>query len=202
MASPKKSNTGLIVGLVIGGVVLCCGLPIGLLVGGGFWAFNKFGGFVTCGVGVTQLRSATLAYAKDHNGKLPKSETWMDDIRPYFVKEVAGEKDNPFKMSTTGAYSCKSDEGETGIAFNSALSGKEIAKIKDRTAAIVIFEIEKPSLNAAQKYKPLPESSSPVIMSGERRGWFSAPVEGAILLNGKEFSRKSKNGFSVEASSN
>ena len=179
----KKSNTGLIVGLIIGGVVLCCVLPIGLIGGGTFYAVKKVQGGLTCAVAFQQLRDSVTDYAASNGGKLPTAAKWMDQVRPYYEKQVktSGAEKNPFgTMPVDGVWACVDDSGnKTGIAFNSELSGKSLEQIQDRASKIVIFEVPTPAMNKNEPYKPLPKSSSPKLM-GQPRGWFRAPLEGTI----------------------
>lgn len=178
----KKSNTGLIVGLIIGGVVLCCVLPIGILAGGGLFAFNKVKGSLTCAMGFKDIRNAVIAYSEANNGKLPTASKWMDQVRPYYEKELQNSKEeNPFgSIPVNGVWGCSNDGGtQTGIAFNSALSDKYLKDIKDRASTIVIFEVPTPAANKSEAYTERPKSSSPKMM-GTPRGWFKAPLEGSI----------------------
>jgi prepilin-type processing-associated H-X9-DG protein len=73
-----------------------------------------------------------LIYAQDHDGRLPEADRWTDEIMPY-----AGNK-NIFlcpKHSRPG-----SPQVTCSYAFNRALSGKNIADIKDPAHMILIFE--------------------------------------------------------------
>jgi hypothetical protein len=196
-SAPKKKNTGLIIGLVIGGVALCCVGPMLLLGGGAFFMFNQTKGFATCLIGMEQLRDSVLAYAEANDGKLPKAKTWMNDVRPYFKKEVGKVEGNPFAMSTEGTYACPGDGGEaTGIAYNSALSGKTLKSIQDKVATVVLFEIEEPAENAARAYKELPVTGSPKIMN-ETRGWLTVTLEGDVQIPNKKFRNRSSRGGGV-----
>ncbi|MGV3618354.1 MAG: hypothetical protein ACO1SV_23760 [Fimbriimonas sp.] len=177
----KKTSTGLIIALVIGGVVLCCVLPIGGIAGAGFWGINKIKGVATCAIGFEQIRDSVNAYAKANNGKLPTANKWMDQVRPFYAKEVSKVEGNPFgAIPADSIWACTNEDGtKTGIAFNSDLSGKNLKDIQDHVATIVIFEIEKPAANAAESYKARPKATSPK-MFGNPRGWFYAPLEGDI----------------------
>lgn len=191
----KKSNTGLIVGLIIGGVVLCCVLPIGLIGGGTFFAFKKVQGGLTCAIAFQQVRDSVTAYAEANGGKLPTASKWMDQVRPYYEKEVKsmGAEKNPFgSMPADGVWACTDESGgKTGIAFNSELSGKKLEDIQNRASKIVIFEVPTAEMNKNEPYKPLPKSSSPKLM-GQPRGWFRAPLEGDI--EGSEISGSAGSG--------
>jgi hypothetical protein len=73
---------------------------------------------------------------------------------------------------------CKTEAGMTGMAFNSDLSGKKMAEVKDPYGTIVIFEIEKATRNAHGTFKARSKENSPKIM-GERRGWIEMPLQGS-----------------------
>lgn len=192
----KKSNTGLIVGLIIGGVVLCCVLPIGLIAGGGIYGFNKLKGTVTCAIGFRDIRDAVLDYSNDNNGKLPTASKWMDQVRPYYKKRSeASKKDNPFgSIPVEGVWSCTNDGGvQTGIAFNTELSDKYLKNIQDRASKIVVFEVPSPALNKNEVYTERPKSTSPK-MFGEPRGWITGPLEGK--MGGSEMATATEDGGS------
>jgi hypothetical protein len=179
----KKSNTGLIIGLIIGGVAICCIGPLLLLGGGAWFGFKSVGPMVTCAMAIEDVQKAMLKYADDHNGHLPKAETWQDDIKPYYVKESKknDKEGNPFKvMPAEGNWGCDAGGTTTGFAFNSDLSDKEVATIKDKSTALV-FEVPKTGHNLAMKYEKQDPNTSPKIFN-ERRGWFVAPVDGEVGL--------------------
>jgi hypothetical protein len=179
-------------------------LPVGLLVGGGFWAFNKGKGMVACAMAFENVRDATLDYAKDHKGKLPPAEKWMDEVRPYYQKELDRMPDKDGTkvigiMPATGAWSCDNGEGgRTGIAFNKALSGKKVDDIKNPETTYLIFETPTASENLTMAYEDQSKESSPKIFN-EARGWFKAPVKGDVDT-GKMKTRGTRSGrFKIEA---
>lgn len=179
--TPQKSKTGLIIGLVFGGIVLCCLLPVGLLVGGGLFAFKKGTDLVACSLTFNNLQRSFQRYADDHHGKLPKSDKWMNDIRPIYrnISEELRQPDSPFKIPTqdSGPFFCSTDGKLTGIAFNKVLSEKKLDDIKDKETTVMIFETEAPADNLAEKYVSRPVNLSPKLF-GKPRGWFMAPVRG------------------------
>jgi len=191
MPAPKKSNTGLIIGLIIGGVFLCCVLPIGLMGGGAFWVFNKAKGIVQCGMAFQNVKNGVLKYAAAHDGKLPKAETWQDDVKRYYAESMTPkDQAGPFEqMSPDGDWGCKESDGTmTGIAFNSDLSGKKLDSIKDQLGTVLLFETERASHNLHEKYKPRPFETSPMML-GKHRGWLKSSVSGQNVLtdkNGRE----------------
>ncbi len=183
MPPQKKSNTGLIVGLVVGGIFLCCILPVGIIGVGGFWAFNKAKGFVGCTFYFTDVRNSMVKYAEAHDGKLPNAETWQDDVREDYRQSMTSKERNPFgSMSPDGDWGCKDGDGNsTGMAFNSALSGKKLSDIKDQESVVMLFETQHPARNLHEKYAARNFESSPKII-GAPRGWYEIPVSGAAEI--------------------
>lgn len=187
MPAPRKSNTGLIVGLIIGGVCLCCILPVGLLVGGGFWAFKNGKGIVQCSMAFQSVNRAVQKYASAHDGKLPKAESWQDDVKDYYRQSMLPkDQAGPFEqMPADGDWGCKESDGtQTGMAFNSDLSGKALSSIKDQFGTIMIFETAHPSRNQHESYKPQPFETSP-LMFGKHRGWLKSSVSGQSIMTGQ-----------------
>ena len=186
--APKKNNTGLIIGLVIGGIFLCCIIPVGALFGGGLWAFKKIQGTAGCMFTFSTVQRAVELYEKDHGGKLPKAETWQDDLRVYYRKsQPAQNQTGPFSAaSAEGEWGCKESDGTmTGMAFNTDLSGKDASKIADAVNQVMIFETDRPSKNQHAKYKKLDPVLSPKIFN-KPRGWFFINCEGDIFTDSPE----------------
>ena len=182
---PKKSRTGLIVGLIIGAFCLCCALPMAFLVGAGFWGLNKLKGRVACGSTTQTIQRSLIAYAHDHNDKLPDAAKWQDELRGYYAKEIGSGDYNPlFKPSNPdGDWTCTNDDGqETGFAFNNDCSAKKTASLKDQLHTFVVFEMEQPGKNQHRAYKPMSSSTSPKVL-GRRKGWFVASLEGGAMLD-------------------
>ena len=193
-APVKKKNTGLIIALVIGGIALCCIGPMLLVAGGGFFFFNKGKDLIACGQSIGFMRAAVIDYAKANGGKLPQADKWVDQVRPYYKKRVSNLKDEQ-KMfgaaSAEGDWGCSAEGTRTGIAFNTALSGKTLASITDKST-VLLFETTSTGANLNQLFKPLPENTSPKIM-GNPRGWFTAPLEGKIKAGKGTFSSEGGN---------
>jgi len=200
--APKKSKTGLIVGLILGGVVLCCILPIGLLVGGGFYAVNKTKDFVTCGTTYAVAQQALGDYVKANNGKLPTADKWSDQLRPFFsarAKKIPEQMRIIADVSASSDFGCKSEGGPaTGMAFNKELSGKNTKDIKDK-GVIALFEVPRSGKNLSEVYKPQPEASSPKTM-GRPRGWITAPLEGSVKAGSGTFNVNNEGIVEVESS--
>ncbi len=197
-SAPKKSNTGLIIGIVIGVVVLCCILPIAVLGGLGFYGFSKAKGMVGCSITFGNVQHAITDYATAHDGKLPNAATWETDIKPYYQTQVAkhAKEQQMFAPgASNGALGCSNDDSTiTGISFNKALSGKKLGEIKDPFDSVLIFEVPIAGTNLNSEYKPQPYETSPQMFN-KRRGWYVAKVSGAPKL-------LTKNGESVDVSVN
>lgn len=186
--APRRSNTGLIVGLILGGIGLCCVLPIVLFGGAAFFGFNKVKGFATCAIAYEDLNLSIRAYAKEHNDMLPPAATWQTEIIPYYKKRLSTEPDaGPFqKMPADGEWGCKNEKGVTGIAFNSEIGGKKLKDLDPKTP--VLFEIEAPKLNATEKFKARDPKTGPELMMGQRRSWIVLMADGTMDVrdpNGK-----------------
>jgi hypothetical protein len=181
----KKSNTGLIVGIVIGAVLLCCVVPGALMLGGGLFLFGKVKGIATCGMAYDDMGKALTQYAGAHNGKLPNAKTWQNDLRPYYEK-ISAQRPREAGieiMSATGDWSCKNDGVTTGFAFNTDVSGKAITALKDPDT-VVIFEQPKVAANLAMTYKAPDFASSPKMFN-ENRGWLVVTATGQSGIIGK-----------------
>ncbi len=181
----SSSKTFLIVFAVIG--IPCCGL-LGV---GAYFFWNTFKALkrdlvpaMQCGVAFEDIRDAIVMYAHDHGDKLPDAKTWQDDVRPYYLKtrdRKFSQKENPFKFTripAEGLWGCRKDEtSQTGIAYNSAFSGKKLDDVKDQYETVVLFEIEAPRSNAAEPLRELPKSGAPRIF-GHSRNWMRIPLKG------------------------
>jgi hypothetical protein len=175
MQPRKKSNTGLIVGLVIGGVLLCCITPVALLGGGILWGLNKAKPLAQCLFAFKDVRDGLRLYAADHDGKLPPVATWQDDVAPYYEKAIAQGKVEERKMfgvmPANGTWGCDDGSGgKTGMAFNDDVAGKDINS-PEVSSQIILFEIKSAARNAHEKYEAKPTAGGPKIF-GSPRGWF------------------------------
>jgi hypothetical protein len=179
---PQKKSTPWL-WIILGGVLFCCILPVGIVGGLGFWGFNQAKGTMGCLFDFQDAQKGMLQYASEHGGKLPKAETWQDDVREDYRKSMRPKEQSPFgQMPPDGDWGCKDPNGSmTGMAFNSDLSGKKLADIKDQVSTIMLFETSHPSKNLHQPYKPLDFSTSPKIF-GKNRGWLEVPVNGNINM--------------------
>ena len=160
-----------------------CGV---LIVIATFFFKNVFGqvtNTISC-AGLFEITDASiLSYAMEHNGKLPSSDTWQDDMAPYYKKhydKVAVEDELPKFMRPPApgeALQCTWEGRTTGIAFNVELSGKEISKIKNPEKTVLLFETETTGKNQSMTFKEKPKSKAPKVMYNEK-DWIVYYVEG------------------------
>jgi hypothetical protein len=181
MPPRKKSNTGLIIGLVVGGLLLCCIGPAVLLGGGMFWAFNKAKPLVQCTFAFNDVRDGLRLYAAEHNGKLPPLDTWQDEVAPYYEKAMEkgkqDEKEMFGVMSANGLWGCDDGSGgKTGMALNDEVAGKDVSTL-ETSNTVVLFEIRNAARNAHEKYVPKPDKGGPKLF-GADRGWFLVRMSG------------------------
>lgn len=207
---PKKPKTNGIVILfaVLGVLLICCGLPAGLIGYGGFKIFKGATSIGGCFGNVSLMTEALEGYQAAHNGKLPNAKTWQTDIAPYF-KTTKKMKDSPIAIWTpTGEWSCEEGGVKTGFAFNSDLSGQNGAEVaKKNPEAIAIFETKEVGFNQASTYKPLPFNESPKIFSdftNERRGWLLVTPDAhmAIIKKSGKMSKMSKGAVNMDSGFN
>ncbi|MBX7131891.1 MAG: hypothetical protein K1X67_04340 [Fimbriimonadaceae bacterium] len=197
---PRSGNKTLMIILLVIGVP--CLLFIILGVVGAWSCFRLFQNTVmpmaNCAIAYDEVRQAMRNYAKDHDGKLPNAATWEDDIRSYYAKVDSldgARKDMPSgfkfeKMPLNGPWGCKVGENEvTGMAFNSALSGKKLSEIDTPYSTILLYEVKKSGKNLNGPYSPPPRSEAPKLF-GEPREWMRIYVEGEV-----DFKAKGQNSF-------
>lgn len=177
----KKNNTPLILVVIFLAFACVCVLPAVLLFNVGKFAMKEGIPMAQCGIAFEHVREAIEEYAKEHEGTLPNAETWQDDVRPYYRKIAEKKKDElgPIEpMDANGPWGCTQESGNTGIAYNSALSGKKLADIKDPAGTPLIFEIEKPSPNAHEEFKQRDRATGPIILN-EHRDWIVVNIKGS-----------------------
>lgn len=178
----KKNNAVLIILAILGGLLLCCGLPMGVV---GYYGFKGFKGgmqMVGCFANVSMMKEALHKYAADHGGKLPPAATWQSDLGKYLVrdKDMDGA---PMKFwQDGGEWACEDAGVKTGFMFNEALSEKSLTDVmKSNPDAVAIFETKTVKFNQAGPYTKLPFAESPKFMgefTDEHRGWFIIDAQG------------------------
>ena len=176
--APKKSKTGLILGIVALGVVLCCcGGGAGLLfLGRG--VMGKAFGLVECSVALSQQRDAVVAYAAKHGGKLPPSASWQNDIKPYIVPmSEQGKKGDLIHIPTVEEDVCDRGSG-TSISYNAPLAGQKLDAVKNPDSTVLLFESPGKGRNKSAAWHEPDFTTSPVLLKTERRGWLRQPLRG------------------------
>lgn len=184
-APPKKSNTGLIIGLVLGGIAICCVGGVALL---GFFGFRFFkdtlAPMAECVMNYSVVEKAMDEYQKEHDGKLPAAAAWQTELTPYVTKALGNMKKDagPFKlMDPNGEWGC-TGETKTGMAFNTEAAGKKMEEVRSKDI-VTVFEVKQTGRNMAMKYEELPRSESPKMM-GKPRGWIKI-VGGKTHMDGQ-----------------
>jgi len=130
------------------------------------------------------MNRALKLYTAAHDGKLPKAETWQDDLRSYYRKSLTPKEQlGPIpQTSPDGDWGCKEGDGSfTGMAFNTDVSGKNVNKLKDPDT-VVIFETKHPSQNQHSKYERLDPNESPRVL-GSPRGWLYITAGGDVITD-------------------
>lgn len=191
--SPRKNKTPMILAIVFIALACVCLIPGYFLFKLGAVAVKEGLPMAQCGIAFEDVRNALKEYAAEHDGMLPKAETWQDDVRPYYAKVVDKHGDDlgPIKpMEADSVWGCTTSLGKTGIAFNRALSGKKLADIKDPKSTVLIFETTKASTNVNEEYTKREQSTGPKIM-GEHRDWMVMFIDGEPDFKvGKNFESK------------
>lgn len=209
----RKDKTGLIILIVVLSVIGICVIGVGAFSWFGFQAMQKVMPMAGCAITYEAMNDSLHAYAKDHDGKLPKASEWQDALRPYVEKELGAMKeelkDAPgflnFKiMDPKGQWGCYLGEGEkmTGFAFNTDISEIKSDDIPDRQRTPIIFETEEPAktANFAEKYAPKDFSKSPALF-GEHRGWAVVTWENGFNVVDKHGDvQASEDGFDMGSS--
>jgi prepilin-type processing-associated H-X9-DG protein len=82
-----------------------------------------------CTANLEELAEAALAYADDHDGVLPRADTWVQDLQPY--------------LESAELLKCpRAPDLVIGYAMNRALSGDRLADIRDPENTPLFFESE------------------------------------------------------------
>ncbi len=176
----KKSNVGLIVGIIVAVLFLCCGV-------GGFGLFKGFksvlGGaspMFVCGTSMSDYRDAIIAYSKKHGGKLPPAATWEDDVQPFLTHTKIPKILQGDRPVSTGDEVCDATV-PSEIYYNSSLAGKTLSSLDPADEQIVLFEAKGTGRNKSQKFEVQPFEASG-MMIGQHRGWIQQPLYGTGFL--------------------
>jgi hypothetical protein len=173
-SAPKKSNVGLIVGIIVIAVILCCVAPMVGLGVFGLNIFNKAQGFMGCGWSLEQMRDGMLAYAKAHDGKLPAKDHWQEDIAQY-LKPIPIQKG--MKLPPMNSDVCDLDAGSSAC-YNEGLAGKNVSSIKDPSSTVILWEVPGRGRDKSGPYTEPVYTTGPKLVGNIPRGWITQPVEG------------------------
>lgn len=200
--APRQGKSPMTIVLIVLGVfALCCVLPVGTLVGGGAFLFNKFKGVGECFADAGLLENSLEMYVKK-NGKLPKAETWQTDLKPFLKKAIESGDTGPFKLigPEDKEWGCTQDGVNTYFVFNKDVSGKKPSEVKDADIP-AIFESSTGGPNANRKYEPQPFTQSPKV-GDKNRGWIVVLAQVpsvAITVKDGTVSRSTEFNFSAGA---
>jgi hypothetical protein len=165
--TPRKKNTGLIVAIVVGAIILCCVAPIGLMMAGGLWAFRQAMPMAECGMAMVDVRDAIVRYAEQNN-QMPPAENWQTVIAEHYQPRSSDQR-GPFTAADVAQpLGCSP---ETGIAYNATIAGRPLAEAREELNRVVLFEIETREMHAARPYEPLDPQRSPRFVGNMPRGW-------------------------------
>ncbi len=183
--APKKSKTGLILGLSALAIVLCCCGVCGI---GGYFGKDVFAkgiGLAECSTAIAQQRDGLLAYAAKHGGRLPARVSWQDDIKPFVTPmDGGGKTGNMVHIPSPDEDICDRSAG-TAIVYNAALAGTKLDDVKDPYSTVLLFEGTGKGRNRSEAWHEPDFKSSPVLVQGERRGWIRQPVRGQAFFKNK-----------------
>ncbi|MFY9233977.1 MAG: hypothetical protein WAO58_05890 [Fimbriimonadaceae bacterium] len=164
--------------------VPCCGL-LGFFGYVGIRGFREFMPFLGCVGTFHDLQAAMDLYAKDNKGRLPPGSKWQESLRPYLAKVPSGDEFRRYSnLESKSVWGCTTpDEGVyTGIAFNSALSEKVLADIKEPEKTPLLFEVPAGSPNLSQPYSIERSGKAPVWVFGQPRGWMEVDPMGKLYM--------------------
>jgi len=94
---------------------------------------------------IKQNALALLAYANDHDEKMPDRDVWMDRVSPYLNSEESLHAPEIVALGNPGLY---------GFAFNSSLSGRAVSG--DAAGTPLVYDSVNLARNASDPYLSLP----------------------------------------------
>jgi hypothetical protein len=104
--------------------------------------------YETCQQHLNYLGRALLAYARDHDGRLPEETSWCDDIGPYLPAEAGP---SVFTCPACPDWPC-------AYALNLALAGKDVRTLSNHGERVLLMHATRGVRNEAVD----PAASSPV----------------------------------------
>jgi hypothetical protein len=116
---------------------------------------------------------AIVRYA-EKNGKLPDAKNWQSSLAEFLPRQEV-EFFGVRVPAAEEVWVCNSSDPQTGVAFNSELSGKAWSEVAGES--VILFELPKTGVNQSAIYRPLPPKESPKV-GGSPRGWFVVTKNG------------------------
>ena len=198
VGSRKSSNPTQTILIILGVLALFCCVACGSCAFMGKGLMDQVMPTAKCALVAEALKDATQDYVKDHDGKMPTAENWIEELAPYYKKQVAaltskdGEdlKDNPFvggmfpDPTLKGPVPCvMTDASKTELVYNADLSGVIEKEIKDASSTPLFFEVNQSWPNKSLPAKDRPTGKGPKIMN-EARDWMVMYVDGDMKTSG------------------
>ena len=84
-----------------------------------------------CGANIRAICRALVAYARDHDRRLPRGSSWCDDIEPYLSR--AGHGPETLKCPSRPELEC-------GYALNAALAGRDVTGPRHHDKCVLVME--------------------------------------------------------------
>lgn len=143
--------------------------------------WGELGSTFSCMAAFELNQKALLAYAEEHEGKLPPAATWQTDTKAYYerlrTKLVKEGMPAEFQPQASGQpFRCDWNGKETGIAYNTAIAGKKVDSIADPDKTALVFEVPSVKLDQAMSYTEIKNTAPKLFMN--RRDWIVYYIEG------------------------
>lgn len=192
-APPKKSNAGLIIGIIIGVFVLLCGG--GLLVGGLALSKNVFP-FAGCVASMAVADEGIKGYVKE-TGKFPDADKWQDQAKKY-IKSKEDTKGAPMKIwMGEGPIDCSIDGTEMSLYFNKGMAGQDAKKLQEQgmNPIVLLWGPKKEGINLSANANEFDKIPAPKLF-GENIGWLKMSLNGSTNMEAGRH-----RGFKIDAKS-
>ena len=163
-AAGGKSNTCLIVGIVVGAVVLVCGGILGAILFPVFAKARQKAQQVSCMGNLQQISAAVMQYTTTSGLALPNAATWKQDIQPYLS--------DPSVLQCAG-----SGKGQESYVFNPELSNVPLPMVADPYSTPLIYDA-----GFADGTDPPHDGGWNVLYADGHVGWVQPNAAGALDL--------------------
>lgn len=149
-AEPKKqTNTGIIIGVVVGSVLLV-GLMMVAILGAillpVFAQAREKARTASCQSNLKQIALRVMMYAQDYGERCPLADKWTGQLDPYL-------RDSQIFRCPSAAMGQTTPPGApivTDYGYNAALNGLAMEKIKSPASTVLTFESNGPSAGGAE----------------------------------------------------